>query len=95
MSPYRIGLYLTTIGWSERELARRTGHHQTEVRRWMIGAAKIPADVAEWLLTLQQFIRENPAPRLRPMLRPPASKRHHDQHRHKRAGHTEHAHPAS
>ena len=94
ISPYRISLCLTTIGWSERELARRTGRHQTEVRRWMLGTTTIDPSVAEWLTKLEQFVREHPAPRLRPMLRPPAGERHRYQHRHQRADHTEHAHSA-
>lgn len=92
MSPYRIGLCLTTLGWSERELARRTGRHQTEVRRWMLGTSTIDASVADWLTRLEQFFREHPAPRLRPMLRPPAGERHHDQHSHQRTSDTEQAH---
>ena len=70
MSPYRIGLCLAILGWSERELARRTGRHQTEVRRWMLGSAIVDPDVAKWLTSLEQFFREHPAPRLRPMLKP-------------------------
>jgi len=92
MSPYRIGLCLTTLGWSERELARRTGRHQTEVRRWMLGAAMIDPSVAEWLAELEQFFREHPAPRLRPMLRSPVRENHHDQHGYQRSNQAECAH---
>ena len=94
MSPYRISLCLTTLGWSERELARRTGRHQTEVRRWMLGTTTIDPSVADWLTELEQFFREHPAPRLRPMLRPPAGERHHDQHGHQRADQAEGTHSA-
>ena len=92
LSPYRIGLCLTTLGWSERELARRTGRHQTEVRRWMLGIATIDPRVADWLTELEKFFREHPAPRLRPMLRPPAGERHHNQHGNQRPDHTQRAH---
>ena len=95
MSPYRIGLCLTTLGWSERELARRTGRHQTEVRRWMLGTAMIDLSVAEWLIELEQFFREHPAPRLRPILRPPVRECHHDQHGPQRTHHTDRAHSAA
>ena len=70
MSPYRMRLCLAILGWSERELARRTGRHQTEVRRWIMAISPIDPDVAEWLTALAQFFRDHPAPRLRPMLRP-------------------------
>lgn len=85
MSPYRASLCLTTLGWSERELARRIGRHQTEVRRWMLGTATIDPNVAEWLSELEQFFRNHPAPRLRPLLRTPTGKQQHNQHGHQRA----------
>jgi len=92
MSSYRIGLCLTTLGWSERELARRTGRHQTEVRRWMLGTAMIDPNVAEWLAELEQFFREHPAPRLRPMLRSATGEGHHDQQSYQSANQTKHGH---
>ena len=92
MSPYRIGLCLTTLGWSERELARRTGRHQTEVRRWILGTAMIDLNVAEWLTELEQFFRDHPAPRLRPMLRAPIRECHHDQHGCQSTDHADRAH---
>ena len=94
MSPYRISLCLTTLGWSERELARRIGRHQTEVRRWMLGSAVIDPNVAEWLTELEQFFREHPAPRLRPMVRPPVEKHHNDQNRYQRSNQAKSAQPA-
>ena len=94
MSPYRIGLCLTTLGWSERELARRTGRHQTEVRRWMLGTAMIDFRVAEWLTELEQFFREHPAPRLRPMLRRPIEECHQDQQGYQSTDYTDRAHLA-
>ena len=94
ISPYRIGLCLTTLGWSERKLARRTGRHQTEVRRWMLGTAMIDPSVAEWLAELEQFFREHPAPRLRPMLRRPVGERHHDQHGYQSTDYADRAHSA-
>src|SRR6202012_5714566 len=32
MSPYRLSLCLIVLGWSERELARRTGEHRTTIQ---------------------------------------------------------------
>lgn len=63
MSPRRLLVCLAVLGWPERELARRTGRHQTEVRRWVSGASPIRADVAVWLETLTAFHEVHPAPR--------------------------------
>ena len=49
MSPYRLALCLLTLGWSERELARRTGEHRNTVRRWLAGDSSVDPDVAAWL----------------------------------------------
>jgi hypothetical protein len=37
MSPHRLLVCLAVLGWSERELARRTGRHQTTIKRWTGG----------------------------------------------------------
>ena len=63
----QVDLFLLSVnavlGWPERELARRTGRHQTEVRRWVGGLSPIRADVAVWLETLTAFHEMHPAPR--------------------------------
>lgn len=64
MSPRRLLVCLATLGWTERELARRTGRHQTEVRRWISGASPVRADIAVWLETLTAFHEAHPAPRI-------------------------------
>jgi hypothetical protein len=46
MSPYRLSLCLIILGWSERELARRTGEHRTTIRRWLAGESDIDTAVA-------------------------------------------------
>ena len=94
MSGYRILRCLAILGWSERELARRTGRHQTTIRRWIDGTGATDADVAEWLQLLAQFHRDHPAPRLTPLWRPPARKSNHHQHGRQRADQAERAHPA-
>jgi ribosome-binding protein aMBF1 (putative translation factor) len=76
MPSHRILRGLATLGWSERELARPTGRHQTTVRRWTDGTSPIDADVAAWLETLERFYRAHPAPRLAPMLRPAKRDQH-------------------
>ena len=63
MSPRRLLVCLAVLGWPERELARRMGRHQTEVRRWVSGASPVRADVAVWLETLTAFHEAHPAPR--------------------------------
>jgi transcriptional regulator with XRE-family HTH domain len=75
MSPYRLSVCLLTLGWSERELARRTGEHRNTLRRWLAGGSAIDPDVADWLETLVAFHVANPAPRRRPLsiLQPDAS----------------------
>lgn len=68
MSPYRLAVCLAIIGWSERELARRTGRLQTTVRRWTAGSPAVPAEVAAWVEAMAAFHRAHPAPRVRPGL---------------------------
>ena len=62
MSPYRLLVCLAVLGWSERELARRTGRLQTIVRRWTNGQSPVPTDIAAWVETLAAFHRAHPAP---------------------------------
>jgi transcriptional regulator with XRE-family HTH domain len=67
MSPYRFSICLLTLGWSERELSRRTGEHRNTLRRWLAGESAIDPDVAAWLETLVAVHIANPAPRRRPV----------------------------
>jgi transcriptional regulator with XRE-family HTH domain len=53
---------LRTIGWSQRELARRIGVDETRVRRWARGAAPVPEDVAAWLASAAAWHAEHPPP---------------------------------
>lgn len=64
MSGHRLSRCLIVIGWNERELARRTGRHQTQVRRWIKGESPIPSPVAAWISDLADFIVAHPGPRL-------------------------------
>jgi len=61
MSSYRLLVCLSLIGWTERELARRTGRLQTTVRRWTTGRSPVQADVAAWVETLAVFHQAHPA----------------------------------
>jgi len=63
MSSHRLLVCLAVLGWSERELARRTGHLQTTVRRWTDGQTPVLADVAAWVEVLAAFHQAHPAPR--------------------------------
>ena len=62
MSPHRLLICLAVLGWTERELARRTGRQQTAVRRWIGHRSPVPADVAAWLETLTAFHETHPTP---------------------------------
>jgi hypothetical protein len=67
MSPYRLSLSLLILGWSERELARRTGEHRTNIRRWLSGESAVDPDVAAWLDVLTAVHVANPGPRRKPL----------------------------
>jgi len=66
MSSYRLLVCLAILGWSERDLARRTGRQQTTVVRWAKGLSPVPGEEATWLETLAAFHIAHPAPRRRP-----------------------------
>ncbi len=63
MSPRRLLVCLVVLGWSERELARRLGRHQTTIRRWVDGGSAVDREVAAWLEALADFHARHPAPR--------------------------------
>ena len=63
MSSYRLLVCLAILGWSERDLARRTDRRQTTVVRWVKGLSPIPSEEAAWLETLVAFHVAHPAPR--------------------------------
>jgi transcriptional regulator with XRE-family HTH domain len=67
MSPYRLSVCLIILGWSERELARRTGEHRTTLRRWLAGEGQIDPSVAKWLEVLVAVHIANPCPRRKPL----------------------------
>lgn len=52
---------LTTIGWSLRELARRTNYTEAKLRR-LNKEGKIPLQLAVWVHSLQKWLEENPPP---------------------------------
>ena len=64
MSSYRLLVCLAILGWSERELARRAGQHQTTIVRWVKGLSPVRGEEAAWLETLVAFHIAHPAPRL-------------------------------
>ena len=65
MSSHRLLVCLAVLGWSERELARRTGRHQTTIKRWSGGSGAVDDDTAAWLERLVAFHLAHPAPRHR------------------------------
>ena len=44
MSSHRLLVCLAILGWSERDLARRTDRHQTTVVRWVKGLSPVPGE---------------------------------------------------
>jgi len=65
MSPHQLLVCLAVLGWSERELARRIGRHQTTIKRWTSGSGAVDDDTAAWLERLVAFHLAHPAPRYR------------------------------
>lgn len=63
MSAHRVLVCLAVLGWSERELARRTGRHQTTIKRWTGGSGAVDDGTAAWLERLVTFHLAHPAPR--------------------------------
>lgn len=45
----RLRHALTTLGWSQRDLARHLGYDDRTVRRWLSGAYEPAEGVLEWL----------------------------------------------
>jgi len=53
---------LETIGWTRRGVAARVGLSNTSCRRYEIGTAKVPDDIAAWLEKLAAAHERNPPP---------------------------------
>ena len=62
MSSYRLLVCLSILGWSERDLARRTKRHQTTIVQWTKDLSPVPGEEAAWLETLPRFHVANTAP---------------------------------
>lgn len=67
MSPHRLALCMLTIGWSVRELARRSGEHRTQIQRCLDGASVFPPLKAAWLEDLAAAHEARPCPRRKPL----------------------------
>ena len=63
LSGRALGLHLLTIGWTERELARRLGRSQSDVARIGQGQGALLPNESAWLVCLSDFHRQHPAPR--------------------------------
>ncbi len=62
MTPEAFRTALALIGWSERQLAERTGYSQTTVNKYGRGVLKVPAPLAVWLERRAQAARDDPPP---------------------------------
>ena len=51
MTPARLAACLAAIGWTQRELGRRCGVDERQVRRWaQLGTRyQMPGELADWL----------------------------------------------
>jgi ribosome-binding protein aMBF1 (putative translation factor) len=63
MTPNSLRECLTSLGWSQRGLARTLNRQEGTVRQWARGAVAIPGDVAAWLEKLAMVHQKNPPPR--------------------------------
>ena len=62
LSPSEIRAAAEAIGWSMRQLATRIGYDESTVRLWLRGGARVPPDVAAWLLRQAERITADPPP---------------------------------
>ncbi len=62
MTPTTLRAALATIGWSNCELARRTGIQEKQIRRMLKGDAAVPERIAGWLEDLAGYHAARPAP---------------------------------
>ncbi len=62
MSPDRFRDVLRLLNWSGRGLASVLECDERLIRRWMAGAAAIPAGIAAWLEALAIAHEANPPP---------------------------------
>jgi transcriptional regulator with XRE-family HTH domain len=57
---------LSTIGWSQTELAHRLGVNERTVRRWMAGDGEPSPAILAWLGEVAAWIEAHPAPEREP-----------------------------
>lgn len=62
MTGAELAAALQTIGWSQRELARRLKVGETQVRRWVAGAAPMPPALMAWLAKAAAWHAKHPPP---------------------------------
>lgn len=65
MTTSEFSVALDTLGWSERELAKRLGCDRGLPGKWRIGRARVPAPVSSWLEALADAVQKNPPPEWR------------------------------
>lgn len=75
LSGYKLTKCLMTWGISERELGRRLGRSQTNIRKIMDGRAELTQAESDWLRKITDFMRENPPPRQKALFVPPKQKK--------------------
>ena len=50
MTPNELRAALTELGWSAPHLARLLGVGEKTPTNWLLGRARVPQDVAEWVV---------------------------------------------
>jgi DNA-binding transcriptional regulator YiaG len=50
------------IGWSQSQVAARTGWTRPAVQAWEAGAYACPQDVAAWMFEVEAVMARHPAP---------------------------------
>ena len=57
MTPAEFRAAAAVIGWSERQIAARSGYAVSIASQWASGRCAVPDDLARWLERMAQAVR--------------------------------------
>jgi hypothetical protein len=60
MSPAELGEILDLLEWSNRQLGKRIGFSEGQVRRWLNNSRTVPDQIAAWLRQCAAVRRAHP-----------------------------------